>query len=294
MRRRETMQTYVVNEFISLRLENGLSQIYVMGELFKHCKYLLISLPAEEFDEFEGYDSMDEIIKATNKRGGGEQSAKGLTPEEAFRGHCSNLQAWVENDYNYKILDTNLSIPIINSVLKGIVKERDKEKFRNFFMSVVKSLDEYVTSSLSNEYTYGKFTYLSNIVFRTRDRYFTDEEISGSIVLSEIYKRCKADSDMRKLKVKFGRVEAKLWGTGPVNLRHRRHLRTIRNFDSELKTTQKNILSSPEIDYLPYLYAKGKFQKTGKISLCYIDDGSLIIRDEQGIYWYAYNSDNYY
>ncbi len=37
-----------------------------------------------------------------------------LSPEEEFRGHCSNLQAWVENDYNTNILHNNLAFPLLH------------------------------------------------------------------------------------------------------------------------------------------------------------------------------------
>lgn len=36
-----------------------------------------------------------------------------ISPEEEFWGYCSNLQAWVENDYNTLIISKNIGFPIL-------------------------------------------------------------------------------------------------------------------------------------------------------------------------------------
>ena len=285
-------QDYTVNKFISLKREVASvnTNIYINGKLFNQCKYLLISITPEEIEEWDHFDSMDEVIKATSKsRGGGEQHADPITPEEAFWGHCSNLQAWVESGYNYRVLDTRLSIPIVLEIIKGLLKEKDKVKFRKFFMEVVVSLDDYVINSVKNAYTQGRFDFLKGVVCRTRNKYFSDEEITGSIVLKYIYdsyideyirKREIARDRYRKVG-KFDRWEAKLWGTGRKNLKHRKFLRRIRNHDEDE-------LTSDEIGYLPYLYSTGKFENCGSISIYYVNDERLIIRDENGKYWKKY------
>ncbi len=287
------MQEFIVNEFISLKLAGREeTDIYVNGKHFDQCKYLLISIPVKETEDFDGYDSMDDIIKATADTEG-DRTAKKLTPEEAFWGHCSNIQTWVENHYDYRILDTKLSIPIIIEIMKGLSKPKDKGRFKSFFVEVVKTLDDYIINSLNNQYTYDKFTFLKGIVCRTNKRYFSDAEISGSIILTQIYDRFiegylrerEARREYNRKKGQFNRWEAKIWGTGKENLAHRRLLRVIRNFNAELKTTQEALITSDPIDYLPYLYAKGRFKQAGTISLCYLRDGTLIIRDEKGNYW---------
>ena len=296
------MQTFIANEFISLKLENGKTEIYINDKPFNQCKFLLITLPVDELDEFEGYDSMDEVIKAinsnsidkileeTSKRDGRTEPRAYPTNEEEFIGHCSNIQAWVENNYNYRILDSKLSIPIIMEILKGLTKPEEREKFKRFFMDVVESLDDYLINSLENEATYDKFKYLKGIICRTKNKYFSDEEISGSILLSSIHKRYleqylaeKLAAKERYQKVgKFNRWEAKLWGTGTVNLTHRRFLRAIRSDDEWVRN---RMIVSDGIGYLPYLYSTGKFQQVGNISLYNLEEGVLIIRDENGHYW---------
>ena len=272
------MQEFRVNEFINLKLVGTRTEIYVNGEYFRQCKYLIVSIPVKEIEEWDHFDSMDEVIRATNKSlGGGEHHAK-LTPEEAFWGHCSNLQAWATNGYDYRILDTRLSIPIILLILKGLIKEKNKEKFHKFFLEVVKSLDEYIINSRQNAYTYGRFKFFSKILFRTKDRYFTDEEISGSIILKYIYDEFLERSIKQKKQQKYLYHEGKLWGTGRDNLLYRHFLRRVRDHDDRT-------INSSEMDYLPYLYAKGEFTDCGSISIYRTNKSILVIRDEKGQYW---------
>ena len=280
------LQNYIVNEFISLKF-NGSTEVFINNEYFRQCRHLLISIPLESMEDWDYYDSMDEIIAATNKSRKDGSRASPITREEAFWGHCSNLQAWVESGYNYRLLDTRLSIPIILKIIKGLLKEKNKEKFRRFFMEVVVSLDDYIINSLRNEYTYGRFKFLKGIVCRVRNKYFSDEEISGSIFLKQIYDKYIGEY-IRKREIardryskfgKFERWEAKLWGTGKENLKHRRFLRRVRDHDESL-------LVSDEMGYLTYLYSTGKFENCGSIDIYYAEpNNTLIIRDEKGHYW---------
>ncbi len=282
------MQTFTVNEFISLTLRDTQTSIRINGKFFIQCRYLIISIPTQDIEGWDGYDSIDEIIKATGKTEG-DRKAFQITPEEEFWGHCSNLQTWAENNYDYRILDSQLSIPIITEILKGLTKKKDRERFRSFFMKVVSTLDDYIINSLDNEATHDKFKFFRKAVCRTKGKYFSAEEISGSILLKQIYDRYIDEyllerEKQREYYRKFGKFkawEAKIWGTGPENLKYRYHLRLIRNFISN----NKHLLNSDERDYLPYLYAKGRFKDVGSISMCYLRGGGLIIRDEEGKYW---------
>ncbi|KKK73122.1 hypothetical protein LCGC14_2896990, partial [marine sediment metagenome] len=122
---------------------------------------LIISIPTQDIEGWDGYDSIDEIIKATGKTEV-DRKAFQISAEEEFWGHCSNIQTWVENNYDYRILDSQLSIPIITEILKGLLSKRNKENFRKFFMKVVVSLDDYIINSLDNEATHDKFKFLKN------------------------------------------------------------------------------------------------------------------------------------
>ena len=52
---------YQVNDFITLKLENGETNIYVDGERFIQCKILLIETPVKYELDNDGRDSIDEF-----------------------------------------------------------------------------------------------------------------------------------------------------------------------------------------------------------------------------------------
>ena len=312
------MQEFTVNEFLSLKLENSETNIYVNGERFRQCKYLLISIPLDRMHEWDHFETMDDIINATNN-GRGEQRAQ-IEPEEAFKGHCSNMQAWAENGYDIKILDSRLSIPIIRQIMQDLLEKHNKEKayvypkdfwkdkFRRFFFSVVESLDDYIERCMENEYTFGKFQFLYPVLFRTKDIFFQSEEIEGSSALSKVYAHLLPRKQREIFIRKRNYWERKLYPREPVvegimyyvgdqefytrkdaekysknkNLEHRRFLRAIRNATDE--GSRFYITKSHRSDYLPYLYAKRQFTEERNISFLRVDD-DLYIRDNEGHYW---------
>ncbi len=46
------MKEFNVNEYITLKLEDGRTNIYIKGELFRQCKFLLLNIPVEEIKDF--------------------------------------------------------------------------------------------------------------------------------------------------------------------------------------------------------------------------------------------------
>jgi len=65
---------FVVNEFITLKLENGKSNIYVLNQLFNHCKYLIVSTNVEAIEDLSKIESIDELAEETDytKKNNGE------------------------------------------------------------------------------------------------------------------------------------------------------------------------------------------------------------------------------
>lgn len=51
---------FKVNEYISLKLENGKTNIFVNDKIFKHCKFLLLDIPINRVDQFNEIESIDE------------------------------------------------------------------------------------------------------------------------------------------------------------------------------------------------------------------------------------------
>ena len=104
-----------INKYLTLRLEGGKTFIHVLGEKFKQCMYILLSIPRDYSGKAKSVDSIDEatkvfsnILDERNYRRHVpprvQEILDEITPEEKFWAHCSNIQAWVENEYDSRIL----------------------------------------------------------------------------------------------------------------------------------------------------------------------------------------------
>lgn len=67
-----------------------------------------------------------------------------ITPEEEFWGHCSNLQAWVENNYDTRLLHSNIAFPLLKKLTEAgdpntnkVFKEEIARRFESGFMPVI-------------------------------------------------------------------------------------------------------------------------------------------------------------
>ncbi len=66
-----------------------------------------------------------------------------MSPEEEFKGHCSNLQVWVENNYDTCLLHKNLAFPLLKKlssvgdpVAKEVLVQEIVERFKSKSTSV--------------------------------------------------------------------------------------------------------------------------------------------------------------
>ncbi|MHA1478024.1 MAG: hypothetical protein ACTSPU_07475, partial [Promethearchaeota archaeon] len=111
------MKEFIINNYLSLRLEYNETNIYVNGENFKQCKFILLNIPMDEterFDEIESIDEAADILGWTEERQVGVEYE--IDPETEFWGHCSNLQAWYEHNYDTRLLHSNLSFPLLKKL----------------------------------------------------------------------------------------------------------------------------------------------------------------------------------
>ncbi|HEC37101.1 hypothetical protein LCGC14_1248580 [marine sediment metagenome] len=122
------MKEFKVNNLITLRLIDGKTVLFVNNREFKQCKILLLNIPVGD-QPAEEMSSIDEFADDLRYKMGHErlyvdklEEEIYITDEEEFMGHCSNLQAWAENDYNTKLLHRSLAFPL----LKILSKEGDK------------------------------------------------------------------------------------------------------------------------------------------------------------------------
>jgi len=112
------MKEFQVNQHITLKLENGKTLIYVGGKLFDQCKYLLLDIPVERYEALEDLESIDEAAETLNEKLDDSFffSKEEIPPETRFWAHCSNLQTWVENKYNTRLLHRNLAFPLLRKL----------------------------------------------------------------------------------------------------------------------------------------------------------------------------------
>jgi hypothetical protein len=113
---------FIINEFLSLKLENGITMIYVAEEPFHQCKFLLLEIPIRDITSLDDIKSIDEAAQELSRslEPSDEFSRVDLIPPDTeFWGHCSNLQAWYENVYNTRLLHSNLAFPLLKKLTEA-------------------------------------------------------------------------------------------------------------------------------------------------------------------------------
>jgi len=146
------MKEFNVNEYITLKLEGGKTNIYVKGQLFNQCKFLLLNIPVDKvstFDEIEFIDEaaekLDKVVERTNR------NKFNIPPEVEFWGHCSNLQVWTEHDYDTRLLHSNIAFPLLKRlsdtgdvIARRVFKEEIVKRLLTGTKSVLTFLKDYL------------------------------------------------------------------------------------------------------------------------------------------------------
>ena len=133
------MKEFKVNENITLKLENDKTNIYVNGTVFRQCKFLLLNIPVKEVGKFEDIESIDEAAEKLDKS---LEQYKPITynipPETEFWAHCSNLQVWVDHNYDIRLLHSRLALPLLKKLVdlgdflaKNVLKEEIAKRLLN-------------------------------------------------------------------------------------------------------------------------------------------------------------------
>ena len=173
------MREFIVNGYLSLKLENGLTNIYIKEKKIRHCKFLLINIPIKEITSLNEIISIDEATEKLSKQLEDPQKEAIKIPlETEFWGHCSNLQVWAENEYNANLLHRNLAFPLLKELVvagdpfaKKALKKEIIKRFSSGHFSVINYLIEeryldYLNSEELNEllkkFRFGKLKKLSS------------------------------------------------------------------------------------------------------------------------------------
>lgn len=140
------MFKFPINRYLELRLEDVKTNIYVGCELFIQCKYLLINFSCNDFEEFESVTSIDEAIEKSEKLFEYINTKRdSISPEVQFWGHCSNLQAWYENNYDSSLIHSNLAFPLLRKLATAgdilatrVFKEEIAKRFDRGYITTVR------------------------------------------------------------------------------------------------------------------------------------------------------------
>ncbi|TFF99492.1 MAG: hypothetical protein EU541_04760 [Promethearchaeota archaeon] len=149
------MNEFKINEYIKLKLEQNKVNIYIDGKKIIQCKYLLLQKPQDnQTVQEENISSIDQITEKLDKslemNDSLDPQDHPIDPETEFWAHCSNIQAWAENNYNTQMLHVNLSFPL----LKRLTVAGDplaKEVFKSEIIKRFRSGDLNVMTFLTKE-----------------------------------------------------------------------------------------------------------------------------------------------
>ncbi|UCC19876.1 MAG: hypothetical protein JSV62_00955 [Promethearchaeota archaeon] len=152
------MKEFKINQYITLKLEEEIidkqenlkktrTNIYVKGEKFQHCSFLLIDIPIENptlISEITSIDEAEEKLDTSLDDEDRDPFEYIIPPETEFWGHCSNIQVWAENNYNTKLLHRNLAFPLLKKltevgdpIAKRIFKEEIAKRFASCHLTVI-------------------------------------------------------------------------------------------------------------------------------------------------------------
>lgn len=147
-----------INEFLSIRLVDGHTEIFVGDKLIQKCHLLIMNIPTKETNRLKQIDSVDELVEYAEenrltqdliledgwRRNGFYEVIKELTQEEEFWAHSSTIQAWTESGYDTRLLDMRLAFPILkeltrigDSVARRIFKDEIFKRMKSGYPQVL-------------------------------------------------------------------------------------------------------------------------------------------------------------
>ena len=129
---------FKINKYITLKLEKSRTNIYINNEKFIQCKFLLLDIPIKDAVGLDELESVDEFSEQFGNPFYFRASQfQKFPPEVEFWGHCSNLQMWVEHNYNTNLLHSNIAFPL----LKKLTEVGDPKARKVFKDEIVKRIE---------------------------------------------------------------------------------------------------------------------------------------------------------
>ena len=110
---------------------------------------LLLNIPVNNLGDYFNEGSIDEIEgKLDHSHHYKPPGVQEIDPKTEFWGHCSNLQVWVENNYDTRLIHRNLSFPL----LKKLTEVGDPTARRHFKEEIAKRAKEVLRTNQIAEF----------------------------------------------------------------------------------------------------------------------------------------------
>ncbi len=209
----EAERIFMINELLKVALVGNETKIFVDNKYFLQCSYLLLNIPVEEVEDFEEIDSIDEaallldnsLEPEFNQQYDRFQRIDKIPPEVEFWGHCSNIQAWAELEYDSRILHSNIAFPLLKVLCEaGDVKAKRifKSEIMKRFVSGILSVQIFLIKGFYlDELSKEEFlTLIRSVDLKKESALFREMIylINGNLVISEILS-CISDEKERKV-----------------------------------------------------------------------------------------------
>jgi hypothetical protein len=195
------MSEFKINDYITLKAENGKTEIYILGEKFIQCKFLLMDIPLEDISLVEEIGSIDETSDILNQSS---DTISNVDFTTEFWAHCSNLQAWAENNYNTKLLHRNLAFPLLKKlttagdpVAKKVFKEEIAKRFSSGFIPVILYLvSEGYLSYLDKDEIEDALESMPNIFTKLKEHLETENSEVSELLLYSFLELLNSDNKL--------------------------------------------------------------------------------------------------
>ncbi|MHA1277575.1 MAG: leucine-rich repeat domain-containing protein [Candidatus Helarchaeota archaeon] len=219
------------NLVFTIKLLGDKSTIFIGDDEITTCRFVPIQIPEKDLPHYDKIEYINDILDDLDTTLEDEgywfvvMDEYGLTREELseldFFVNCSNLQAWVEHDYDIRLLDYNLAFPL----LKELAKRGNKRAAMRFKEQLVQSIHYgnrhlrefagFLRDDLTDEEYYSVLPpeelkalqdlTLLNLLLKTKDEIIIDVlrkgrvaelKLTGSTVKEEKIKPFRISSDM--------------------------------------------------------------------------------------------------
>ncbi len=104
----------------------------------------MLDLYVDDIENLDSLNSVDELASIMDNAMEYKRSTIEISSETEFWAHCSNLQIWVENNYDTRLLHSNLSFPLLKRLFEigdlkaqRVFREEIVKRFESRYPSVV-------------------------------------------------------------------------------------------------------------------------------------------------------------